>query len=470
LIVLAPLYNSTMTLSLRWTRTTKVVRAAIATSLLVAAAACSAASGPRIGGGSVVPATSAQSSTANPASPIRHVVILVQENRSFDNLFATFPGADGATNGLMHTHHKIALTPGTLVDIGSDPSHLHGAFKTEYDGGKMDGFDLIKINRSPQLAGRFPYQYVQPSEIVPYWSLAHQYVLADRMFQTTASGSFTAHQNLIGASNQVNDRETIIDVPSAAPWGCDAPPGTVTSLLDNQGTYLKRDGPFPCFRHRTLADALDENGLSWKYYASATGSSKYLWNAFDAIERIRFGPEWKTNVPELNTQIFTDIDKRQLPAVSWVIPNSDASDHAGSNSPLGPSWVASVVDAIGESPYWNSTAVVIVWDDWGGWYDHVPPPQVDYYGLGFRVPCIIVSPYARKAYVSHTQYEFGSIVRFIEDNWNLGLIHTVDTRVNSIVDAFDFTAPPRAFRPIRSPKTRSYFEREPPSNEPVDSE
>ncbi|MGC1380264.1 MAG: alkaline phosphatase family protein, partial [Candidatus Baltobacteraceae bacterium] len=129
----------------------------------------------------------------------------------------------------------------------------------------------------------------------------------------------------------------------------------------------------------------------------------------------------------------------------------------------------SIVNAIGQSQYWDTTALVIVWDDWGGGYDHGPPPQLDYAGLGFRVPMIVVSPYAKQGYVSHTQYEFGSVVRFVEDVWNLGRLGTTDTRAASIDDVFDFSQQPRKFTKIQAKYSKQYFERQLPSNVPVDT-
>ena len=121
-------------------------------------------------------------------------------------------------------------------------------------------------------------------------------------------------------------------------------------------------------------------------------------------------------------------------------------------------------------PLWNSTAIIVVWDDWGGWYDHVAAPQLDYDGLGFRVPMLVISPYAKTGYVAHTQYEFGSILKFVEDTFNLGRLGTTDTRATSIDDAFDFTQSPRTFVPIQSKYSKTYFLQQRPSNEPVDTE
>ena len=145
-------------------------------------------------------------------------------------------------------------------------------------------------------------------------------------------------------------------------------------------------------------------------------------------------------------------------------------DHAAATD-TGPQWVASIVNAIGESSAWNSTAIVVVWDDWGGYFDHVAPPQLDYQGLGFRVPMLVLSPYAKTVgYVSHTQYEFGSILRFIERNWDLKSLGTTDVRSNSIGDMFDFQIAPRAFAAVPGSRSPSYFETRSPSFDPPDDE
>ncbi len=400
---------------------------------------------------------------------IQHVVILVQENRSFDNFFATFPGADGARRGLTSYGKWVPLAKADLK--GKDVGHMHFTFLREYDGGKMDGFNRLYFD-SGGPARLFPYQYVDPVQIAPYWTLAKRYVLADHMFQTQSSGSFTAHQDLIAGGTAIAPGKSIVDIPTASPWGCDAPAGTETSLLTSKGGYLIGEGPFPCFDYHTIRDLLDAKGLSWKYYSPpvASGIQGGLWLAFDAIRAVRYdSAEWTSNVSSPETNVFADIAHGNLAAVSWVIPDIANSDHPGSAG-NGPSWVAQVVDAIGESKYWKSTAIVVVWDDWGGMYDHVPPPQLDYNGLGFRVPCIIVSPYAKRGYVDHTQYEFGSILKFVEQNWQLGSLGTTDVRATSIAGAFDFTQAPRPFVPVAAPKSRAFFEHEKPSYKPVDDE
>jgi phospholipase C len=451
-------------------------------SLAVAAAALTGCGGGSAQGTAGIPATQGATPGNTSSTPIKHIVLVIQENRSFNDFFALFPGADATTQGWMKTpsgQQRVTLTEHGLVS-GCNFGHGYHAFQADYDDGKMDGFNLEK-NCGSRLG---PYQYVNPSEIAPYWILAQQYVLADHLFQTQGSGSFTAHQDLIAGATIINAAKTkaLVDFPTATPWGCDAAPGTLTSLLVDKGREIEYDseaGPFPCLSYHTLRDLLDARSISWKYYspAVAPGQSGVVWNAFDAIKAVRFSPEWGREVTDSDLQIFTDISNGQLPAVSWLIPDSKNSDHPGFGSDTGPSWVASVVNAIGESSYWQSTAVVIVWDDWGGFYDPVPPPFFDQWGgLGFRVPMIVVSAYASQGgsklggRISHTQYEFGSILKFIEDTFLLGRLGTTDARARSIADCFDFAQPPRAFNAVPSKYSRAFFEHQRPSYRPVDTE
>lgn len=418
------------------------------------------------------------------ASYIRHVVIVVQENRTFDNLFATFPGADGTRYGEMKIGSKQVRIELKAVPLDGlcDFGHSYGNYLSDYDHGLMDGFNLEGGSKKcPGKAGKAPYQYVSPSQVRPYWDIAHQYVLADHLFTTQGSGSFTAHQDLIAGGTTIDEKtEALVDLPTHFPWGCDAPAGTVTSLLmaGAPPKYESGAGPFPCLKYETLRDLLDAKSITWKYYSPpephGTGA---LWDAFDAIEAVRDGPEWKTNVTHQPTVIFSDISNGTLPAVSWVVPDDVNSDHPGDASDTGPSWVASIVNAVGESKYWHSTAIIVVWDDWGGFYDHVRPPFFDRWGgLGFRVPMLIVSAYSRegtskqRGYVSHTQYEFGSILKFVEHIWGLGRLGTTDSRATSIIDCFDFAQSPRTFKRIPSSYSQQYFEHQPPSYEPVDSQ
>jgi phospholipase C len=390
--------------------------------------------------------------------PIQHVVVIVEENRSFDNVFAGYPGADAPMTGKLHSGRVVALTPINFDTV--DVDHSYGASIQDYDGGKMDGFERNwTSNNRP--AGRFAYSYLERKLVAPYWSLARQYTLADRMFPTEHGSSWTAHLDVIGTTN-ISPTKALVDFPSHAPYDCQAPAGTVTSYITASGQY-KNDGPPPCFtQFATMADTLDAAGVSWRFYAPAIDHDLGgIWSPFGAIKRVRRGPDW-AHVINPPSRILTDIGNGSLASVTWVTPEWGYSDHPGGAANQGPSWVASIVNAIGQSPFWNSTAIVIFWDDWGGFYDDAVPPQLDFKGLGIRVPCLIVSPYARPGYVSHTQYEFGSVQRFIEQVFNLPQLGTAaagysDARANSILDSFDFTQAPIVFSPISAPYPPSTF-------------
>ncbi len=479
-------------LAVRRTRLRSMTLIAICTLLTSCAGNAGNASG--LAG---LPWSKATSARHHTASPIQHIIIMIQENRSFDDLFATFPGANGTTKGYMKGKTKRRRIPLQKVDLDSlcDFGHSYQGFIKDYDDGKMDGFNEEGVNSKcqPAPAGKRPYQYVDPSQIAPYWQIANTYVLADNTFQTQGSGSYTAHQDLIRGGTMINKAQTesLVDDPTALPWGCDAQAGTKTYLLVWSKKKLNRQGggPFPCTDkfpqsgayYKTLADLLDAAGVSWKYYSPGVkqGVGGY-WNAFDTIASVRYGSEWGTNVTTsepFEKEIFDDIQYNKLAAVSWLIPDEGNSDHPGSGSDTGPSWVASVVNAVGASSYWDSTAIVVVWDDWGGFYDHVAPPITDTWGgLGFRVPMLVISPYTVKGSgsqggsISSTQYEFGSILKFIEDNWALGSLNTTDARANSIANCFDFSSSARKFKPIQAKYSRAYFERQPPSWKPVDTQ
>jgi phospholipase C len=235
-----------------------------------------------------------------------------------------------------------------------------------------------------------------------------------------------------------------------------------------------------------MRDLLDDKSVSWKYYAQRVqgpkgpqgGDTAGIWSGFDAISAVRNSSEWGKNVTFSDLKIFTDIKAGKLPAVSWITPNAQNSDHPqehehGNLVDFGPAWVAQIVNAVGKSKYWKSSAIIVVWDDWGGFYDHVPPPKLsppdNQGGLGFRVPMLIVSPYV-KAHVEHTQYEFGSILRYVEENWNLGNLGQTDVRATSIGNAFDYTMAPRPFKQIRTKRSLQFFLKQKPSHELPDTE
>jgi phospholipase C len=392
-------------------------------------------------------------------TPIQHVVIIFQENRTTDYLFNGMLayGANIATTAVDSSGNVVPLKPISLA-APYDLGHGHKSFVADCDMQpsntcKMDGFD----KDIPAKYHLRPFGYAPQSEVQPYLDMATQYVFADNMFQTNQAGSFPAHQYIYSgdASGEPATADNVSSDPfnsktgAKTPAGCDAPALSVVDTIDPV-TGSPGPTPFPCFDRPVLSDLLNEHAVTWKYYEDGLGAG--LWHAPDAIRHIRFGP-WYAMVITPPQTILKDISQNRLPGVSWVMPaDGQHSDHSGNRSTAGPSWVAAVVNAIGQSSYWNTTAILITWDDWGGWYDHVPPQQFNSYELSFRVPLVIVSPYAkmgasRQGYVSHVQYEFGSILAFAEETFGIakGSLGATDVRANDLSDAFDFTQNPRPF-------------------------
>lgn len=443
--------------------------AALGLAMLLAGCGGAASSG-----GAPIPV---QTTTPLPAAKIQHVVIIVQENRSFNNLFYGFPGAHTIGYGYDSHGHKIALRPIGL-ETTWDLDHSSYSFFSACNGTgrypgtncRMNGFNREYVgcghsNYPPCPIPHPQYAYVPHAETKPYFDIAKQYVLADRMFASNFdASSFISHQYIIAgqASSAVNYPDNT--------WGCEGGPrdriGTVSQQRTLYGSYIRA-----CFNNLTLGDELDGAGLSWGFYA-ASYSSGYtsIWSAYQAIEHIYHGPDWRADVLP-STQFFSDVKGGRMRAVSWVTPTCANSDHAGCGSNTGPSWVTALVNAVGRSKYWKSTAIFIFWDDYGGWYDDVAPKLVDYDGLGLRLPLLIVSPYAKKSYVSHVRYEHGSILKFVEDQFGLARLAASDTRANSPeTDAFDFTQAPRVFVPILAPLDERFFLSQPPDPRPPDNQ
>jgi len=401
---------------------------------------------------------------------IKHVVIIFQENWTPDNLFHNLPGADIASVGVNSHGQTVPLVPISL-NGPYDIDHSHKAFLESYNDGRQNGWDLEKFGCPSHHCGtETPFGYVPTAEVKPYFALAEQYTFADRMFQTNEGPSFPAHQYIIAgtSTNATGSSLLASENPRYADRGrldCGGSPLTLVQMIDPSGseaTLLP-----PCFDHQTLFDLLDARQLSWRYYDAMSFGG--LWSGPDAIAHIRFGPDW-TNVVSPGARILSDISAGQLPAVSWVIPTAAASDHASITDGSGPDWVASFVNAVGKSQYWSSTAIFITWDDWGGWYDHVPPHVIGSYELGFRVPLIVVSPYARRGYVSHVPHEFGSILHFTEATFGLGSLGYSDARSDDLSDCFNFGQAPTPFQPIPTTRFPSEFMVQPATADPPDDD
>lgn len=391
------------------------------------------------------------SSTPFPLGAIQHVIIIVQENRTTDNLFNGLPGADTVQSGWYHGS-QVPLTPLSMGE-GGDYDHSHGAFLTSYDKGAMDGW--------PAGYRGSPFVYVPASETQPYRDLAAEFGFADRMFQSNEGPSYAAHLYLVGGTSIPSLGSSLLASenpgnPTHQPpvGGCGSDPQTTVPLIDPSGDEKYR--LYPCFEHPVIMDLLDAAGVSWSYYEPQKGG---FWDGPSSIGHIYNSPSDAARIITPETQILNDIAAGDLAGVSWVIPNGENSDHPDNHSLTGPSWVASIVNAVGESKYWKTSAIFVTWDDWGGLYDHVKPPIYDAYDIGFRVPLLMISPYVTQGCVSHKQHEFGSILRFVEDAWGLGTLGYADTRSDDLSDCFDFQQEPRSYIPVNAPYSRSYFQR-----------
>ncbi len=396
------------------------------------------------------------------AGKIKHVVFIVQENRSFDNLFQGYPGADTVAEGKDSNGDTIKLRPSGLgADYTIDHSAqamfaaCNGTGKLPGTKCRMNGFNHEFTFHNPPSLTHPQYVYVPHKDSKPYFDMAHQWVVSDRTFQSQVDESFTAHQYIIAAQ-----AASSVDLPNGA-WGCQGGTGDTVATI----TKKRYPGGKPeqaCFDYQTLGDELDKAGLSWKFYASAYGSRASgdgaEWSGYQAVRHIYQGPQWTKNVISPNWKFIKDVRAGELANFTWITPVCDDSDHVNCPGGYGPSWVAALVNTVGKSKFWDSTAIFVIWDDWGGTYDHVPPPYKDYDGVGFRVPLLAISPYAKQNYVSHVEYETTSVLRFAEDLYGLSQLAAADERATSPAqDCFDFSQRPRAFVPIAAPLPPKFF-------------
>jgi phospholipase C len=379
---------------------------------------------------SAVPGTvpQAQAQETGPNTPIEHFVVLMQENHTFDNYFGTYPGVDGLPED---TCLPVDLTGETSTqcvkpfNIGdraiTDLDHSSTGFRAQYNDGNMDGFvDYLRSNG-------FDYELTMgyyDDQTIPYmWNIADEYVLYDRFFSSAAGGSRANHMFWVTATigNPVKD---------AVP----------------EGGY----GDLP-----TIFDRLEEKGVSWKFYVqnydptinlrtkevNVAPRPQTVWVPLLNYARYLDSPNLFSKIVPLD-EYFVDLENGTLPAVSFIVP-SGASEHPPGSVRSGQRFVKNLITQLMRSSSWDTSAFVWTYDDWGGWYDHVRPPQVDEFGYGFRVPALLVSPYAKRGYVDNTTLDFTSLLRFIEDNWGLQPLAVRDANANSIASGFDFEQTPR---------------------------
>jgi phospholipase C len=419
---------------------------------------------------------------------IKHIIFLVKENRSYDSYFGRFPGANGATQGKLSDGGTVAL--GDLPDQAVDGDHAWAAALKAMDNGAMDRFNLIQGALLPDGGacswGPCNYVAAQQSALPNYWAIAQSFVLGDNFFSSLHGPSFPNHLFTIAAQSggyAPSDAGVVFDgapapylgardnppvrdgggpppgadagafpgyqgfAPAGIPLtgdygGCDSQPGARVSIMDPEGDV---GDIFPCFDMPTVGDLLTTAGVSWAMYGAQENQNGYqYWSIYAAIRHIRESPTWnKVLLP--GDQIFTDITNNTLPTVSWISGYKGISEHPTASTCAGENWTVSLLNQLGASPLWGSTVVFITWDDFGGFYDHVAPTQIDGYGLGPRVPLLIVSPFALKGHVDSVQGEFASVLRFIEDVYGLPHLTNRDTNTTNLFHDFDFGQTPLAW-------------------------
>jgi phospholipase C len=381
---------------------------------------------------------------------IRHVVFVVKENRTFDHLFGTFPGAEGATEGRTCDGRIVPLRRAFDNSLGPNHSFVSGLLAI--NGGSMNCFDRIWDGRQLE-----SYVQYQRDQIPNYWAYAENFALADRFFSSAYGPTLVEHLEIVAAQTG-----RFVDNEREGDWGlggpgeyCEDEAERMLSFrklspeekadafrLEEEATvgvlqeryWYKR---WPCTNIRVLPDLLEQRGISWRYYMAPAP----FYDVMRMIRHIRFGPMWRKVVDE--TTFLPDLRGGRLPSVSWLMPPVALSDHPGYNGICpGENWTVRTLNALMRSPEWRHMAIVLTWDDFGGFYDHVPPPHVDLYGMGPRVPTIIISPWARSGFVDHEVMEFASVLKLIETVFDLPSLTQRDRNANDMLEAFDFNQKP----------------------------
>lgn len=403
-------------------------------------------------GGKLPPPVTPTPGPISATTPIEHVIIVLQENRTFDNIFHGYPGANTATYGVDSGGKHVALHQAHLMTPW-DPAHGFEDWQVEYDNGGMNGFDHEQLDGGTAPYKDFAYTYAQQSDVQPYWDLAKEGVIGDNTFADHRSQSYAGHlYPIAGAAGPISASLPgwyVADNPETG--GSCAEPGQGEAVNIQTGSTSKQYTS--CFDFQTLGDLLDAKHVSWKYYVDSADKDGQV-SGYASIKHDYEGPAW-SNVATPETTIFQDLQDGTLPAVSWVIGTYANSDHAGQYVPSsnGPTWVTSVFNKVGASKYWKNTAVILIYDDWGGWYDHVKPVTWNKYEPGFRLPFVVVSPYAKRGYVSHAVHYTSSILHFVEKDFGLGSLGVTDAKSDALDDVFDFTQAPLGYVPVKAAGT-----------------
>ncbi len=376
---------------------------------------------------------------------INHVIWIIQENHSFDNYFGTFPGADGIppSTSLPERPDGGARVKPFHMPQGQPLIDLEHSWETAhacYDNGRMDGF--VWAEGSPYTMG-----YYNSSDIPNYWQYARAFTLCDRFFSSEMTGSSPNHVYTVAAqSGELNNVGSL---------------GALKRVMDDD------DG----FSFISIVKRFTGQDITWGYYVETQPAPSNardinahlanlaypdpkvftLWNPMPGFKAIRENPSLMARLmPE--EEFYRALRRGAgLPQVSWLIPDFQDSEHPPEPLDQGMWYVTRLINAVMDSPYWQDSAIFLCWDDYGGFYDHVQPPEVDAYGYGPRVPMMVISPYAKRGHISHYTYDFTSVLKFIEERWHLQHLAPRDDRANDMLDCFDFNQAPASPMTIAIP-------------------
>jgi phospholipase C len=399
------------------------------------------------GGRVIRSVTPSPSTTIDTQWPIKQVIYVMLENRSFDNLFGRFPGANGTTTGVSYGNEQ-PLIPCPDWMPGDLPHDLAAGLNC-LNGGEMDGFGGGKWGAV------YGYSQFHEPQIPNYYRWAKEYALSDNFFASAMGPSYPNHYFFVAGQsggvidnpeNILSDKKTIDGVVHIyKSWGCDAIGDDVFVFVkDRHGNLTKHD---TCFTYRTLGEQLSEAGIDWSFYGADWGQSGYFWNAYNGIHDVFHDEDyWNAHVRSVDN-LVADIKADKLPPVTWVTPRFELSDHPPYSTSFSHNWITDIVNAVMTGDMWEHTAIFITWDEWGGFYDHVMPPARDDFGLGFRVPLLTISPYAKQGLIDSELGEFSTPLRFISDNWGLDPLTDRIRTTHNMEHLFDFSKPPRSPTP-----------------------
>ena len=341
------------------------------------------------------------------ATPIRHVVVIMKENHAFDNYFGTFPGVDGIPSVMSLPDGRGGFVSLHWVNTTWTPDLPHGraAMIEAYHNGSNDLFAVVAESQARGL-GNVTVSYYDRRQLGYYWSLAENYTIGDRYFHSMLGP--TVPNRLFSFA------------------------GTNDGLESNAIWLANISSP-------TIFGQLQSRGISWRYYYSPGVLVAPLPTYFPEVAS---NPDMRARVVPMD-ELSKDLSSGNLAQVVYVDPSEhfSISEHPPEDVAVGEAWTKTLMDAIMSGSSWSSTAIFLTWDESGGFYDHAPPPQVDHWGYGFRVPMIVVSPYARRGFVDHDTMDHTSILKFIADNWQLPYLTEREARAGNLTTAFKFMAP-----------------------------